>query len=273
MTFDEFILKRTPQQEKYHEMLRLVPKFAIGKSNGRTIGEMCQFLSEHAEEFRGMTGDQVNRLYKYVKTKYASRVQQLENSPGQPEVQRDWESAFVGQSHSAAIPAPAPITAPAVPVAEVPKPAPENPAPIEVAKPVEKTLPAKPGNAEAVRKHLSMSPAEMHQAASEANAKLKLLAKECGEWSRAKGYLSSSESPKEAHEVVREWMYAEPGRREMIQDLTRAACRVTGSKWGDAEVISDTRLCAAITGAGYQLIHDNTIYALTHPGWVPAVAA
>jgi hypothetical protein len=271
MTFDEFISQPTPQQEKYHTMLRLLPKFAVGKSNGRTIGEMCQFLSEHAEEFRGMTGDQVNRLYKYVKTKYASRLQELENSISKPAVQRNWESAFVGQSHSAAIPAPAPITAPAVPVVEEPKPAPDNQAPIEVAKPAEKLPPAKPGDAEAVRKHLSMSPAEMHRAASEANAKLKLLAKECGEWSKAKGYWGTRQ--KEAGEVVREWMYAEPGRREMIQDLARAALRVSGSKWAEAEVISDKRLEIVVASAGYRLAHENAIYAAEHPGWVPAVAA
>lgn len=148
---------------------------------------------------------------------------------------------------------------------------PENPAPIDVAKPVEKLPPAKPGDAEAVRKHLSMSPAEMHRAASEANAKLKLLAKECGEWSKAKGYWGTRQ--KEAGEVVREWMYAEPGRREMIQDLARAALRVEGSKWADAEVISDKRLEIVVASAGYRLAHENAIYAAEHPGWVPAVAA
>lgn len=162
-----------------------------------------------------------------------------------------------------------------VPDIDKPKPAPQNPAPIEieVAKPVEKTPPAKPGDAEAVRKHLSTSPspAEMHRAASEANAKLKLLAKECGEWSRSKGYWGTRQ--KEAGEVVREWMYAEPGRREMIQDLARAALRVEGSRWADAEVISDKRLEIVIASAGYRLAHENAIYAAEHPGWVPAVAA
>ena len=193
MTFDEFVSRRTPQQEKYHQMLGLIPKFAIGKSNGRSIAEMCQFLSEHTEEFRGMTGEQVNRLYKYVKARYASAIEGKGGEVVQPVANRALEAAFVGGSNtSAKTDAPLVATAPVAP-----------PAVKSQGSGMEQWRAAREARAEAIKK-------------------LEALGDEAGAWV-ASTYPDLSKLNEDA--AWTEWLDAEPGRRQMVDQLVRTAFR------------------------------------------------
>lgn len=233
MTFDEFVSLRTPQQEKYHQMLGLIPKFAIGKSNGRSIAEMCQFLSEHTEEFRGMTGEQVNRLYKYVKARYASAIEGKGGEVVQPVANRAWEAAFVGGSNtSAKEDAPLVATAPVAPPAENTGPQSQT---------VEDSAPQK--SQESERERIQRGIAERHAAraaSAEAIKKLEALGEEAGAWAAEK-YQDLARMNKD--HIWTEWLNAEPGRRQMVDELVRTAFRGSDTpEVADREKLSDSML-------------------------------
>lgn len=223
MTFDDFVAKPSPLHMKYQRMLALLPKFELGKSNGRTLAEMCQFLSENDDEFRGMKADQIQHMHKHVRTKYS-----VTNS--------GVATAAAPQPTQSSIPAPAPATQPP-PVVDRVQPA--NPIAHPVANPITNTVTTPAANPIAKPATIFQLPkpsdAEITRLGAEAKARLTEIGIEGANWAEAQGYLLTRGD----REVLSEWIRLEPGRREMISDLLRAAYRAQGSELESAAEYSD----------------------------------
>lgn len=201
MTFDEYVGHRTPQQERHYQMLQLIPKFQIGKSNGRTVAEMCQWLSENSEHFRGMTAVQVERLYYLVKPKFKAAHQDQGFKPA-------IEAEAVAKNPERAVTSLV-ATAPVAPSAVITEAQPQT---------AEKTL-------ESERERYQREVAEriaLKQARADAIEKLRQLGEEAGDWV-AKKYENLASLNEDA--AWTEWLDAEPGRRQMVEDLARTAFR------------------------------------------------
>ena len=199
MTFDEYVGHRTPQQERHYQMLQLIPKFQIGKSNGRTVAEMCQWLSENSEHFRNMTAVQVERLYYLVKPKFKAAHQDQGVKPA-------IEAEAVAKNPERAV-TPLVATAP-------------------VAPPAVNTGPQSQTAEDPALQKSQESGMEQWRAAQAARAeaikKLEALGDEAGEWV-ASTYPDLSKLKEDA--AWTEWLDAEPGRRQMVDELVRTAFR------------------------------------------------
>lgn len=224
MTFDEYVGHRTPQQERHYQMLQLIPKFQIGKSNGRTVAEMCQWLSENSEHFQNMTAVQVERLYYLVKPKFKAAHQDQGVKPA-IEVE-----AVAKNPERAVTPlvATAPVAPPAV-ITEAQSQTVEDPAPQK--------------SQESERERFQRGIAERHAAraaSAEAIKKLEALGEEAGAWAAEK-YQDLARMNKD--HIWTEWLNAEPGRRQMVDELVRTAFRGSDTpEVADREKLSDSML-------------------------------
>ena len=215
MTFDEFV--RTPVQapEKISKMRDLIPRFEIGMSNEHSIASMCRWLSENSDDFRGMQPEKIYRLYLQVRKKTATRA----------------------KPSKAAKPAPAPIPLPA----EIPLPA------SAVAPPQSDIVQKAPAPAQPPSNiPTSVQVSDYRKAGEAAKERLKALGGEAADWAEPQGFFLRQDN-----DVMSEWMRLEPGRREMIVDLTRAALRGIESAKANDPDYPDWLICNSYLSKGY----------------------
>jgi hypothetical protein len=199
--------------EKFLQMEALIPEFEIGVSNGRSIAFMCKWLSENSDDFKGMSPDKIDRLYRYVrdcgKDKTATRA----------------------KPSKAAKPAPAPIPLPAS--AAAPPQSVVQKAPPPAQPPSNMSTPAQVS--------------DYRKAGEAAKERLKALGEEAADWAEPQGFFLSRQD----NDAMSEWMRLEPGRMEMITELVRAALRsIESAKAGDLEY-PDWFICNSYLGKGY----------------------